>query len=131
VNPLCMCGKTALVVPTYMDDCHIIARTREGIQHIQAELQKRFKLHDMGPTNWFLGIDIQHNCSTCQITLSQRQYSIDMLKDFGLEDCAPVKTPMVPGLRLERPTTPLSPEEIEFHEGQALSACNWQAHLAG
>ena len=49
-----------------------------------------------GPTTWFLGIDIQHNRSMRQITLSQRQYIIDMLKDFGMEDCAPVKTPMVP-----------------------------------
>jgi len=37
-----------------------------------------------------------------------------MLKDFGMEGCEPAKTPMVPGLHLERPTTPLSPEEIEF-----------------
>ena len=57
-----------------------------------------------------------HNHSTCQITLSQHQYIIDMLKDFGIEDCAPVKTPMVPGLHLERPATSLSPEEIVFME---------------
>ena len=37
-----------------------------------------------------------------------------------MEDCAPVKTPMVPGLRLEKPATPLS---------IVLSACDWQAHL--
>ena len=40
-----------VVVPTYVDDCHIIARTRVGIQHIKAELQKHFKLRDLGPTN--------------------------------------------------------------------------------
>jgi len=102
-----------VVVPTYVDDCHIIARTRKGIQHIKAELQKHFILHDLRPTNWFLGIDIKHTHSTHQITLSQHQYSIDMLKDFGLEDCASVETPIVPGLHLER-LSPLSPEEIEF-----------------
>jgi len=32
-----------VVVPTYVDDCHIIGRTRE----IKAELQKCFKLHDL------------------------------------------------------------------------------------
>jgi len=62
-----------VVVPTYVDDCYIIARTREGIQHIKAELQKRFKLRDLGPTNWFLGIDIQRKRSTRQITSSQCQ----------------------------------------------------------
>ena len=72
-----------VVVPTYVDDCHIIGKTKEGIQHIKAELQRHFKLHDLGPTSWFLGVNIK-------------------LRDFGMEDCTPVKTPMVPGLRLEK-----------------------------
>jgi hypothetical protein len=59
-----------VVVLTYVDDCHVVGKTREGVQHIKAELQMCFKLRNLGPTNWFLGIDIQHNCSTCQITLS-------------------------------------------------------------
>jgi len=33
-----------------------------------------------------------------------------MLRDFGMEDCTPVKTPIVPGLCLEKPGS----EEIEF-----------------
>jgi hypothetical protein len=56
-----------VVVLTYVNDCHIIGKTREGVQHNKAELQKRFKLRDLG-TNWILGIDIQHNHSTHQIT---------------------------------------------------------------
>jgi hypothetical protein len=35
-----------VVVQTYVDDCHIIGKTKEGIQHIKAELRKRFKLRD-------------------------------------------------------------------------------------
>ena len=59
-----------MVVPTYVDDCHIIGKTREGVQHTKAELQRRFKVPDLGPTSWFLGIDIQRSRSTNQITLS-------------------------------------------------------------
>ena len=91
-----------VVVPTYVDDCHIIGKMKEGVWHIKADLQKCFKLCDLGPTSWSHGIDIQHSCSTCQITLSQCQYIIDMLKDFGMEDYAPVRTPMVLGLCLEK-----------------------------
>jgi len=67
-----------VVVPTYVDDCHIIGKTKEGIQHIKAELQRHFKLHDLGPTSWFLGIDIKRNRSTYTITLSQCQYIVSM-----------------------------------------------------
>jgi hypothetical protein len=121
-----------VVVPTYVDDCHTIGKTKQGVQHIKAELQMRFKLRDLGPTSWFLGIDIQHSRSTGQITLAQRQYIIDMLKDFGMEDCAPVKTPMVPGLRFEKPTTPLSTEEAGFMKDKpylrAIGKLTWLAN---
>ena len=55
-----------------------------------------------------------------------------MLKDFGMEDCTPVKTPMVPGLRLEKPGSPLSAEEIEFMKDKpylhAIGKLTWIAN---
>jgi len=109
-----------VVVPTYVDDCHIIGKIKESIQHIKAELQRHFELCDLGPTSWFLGVGIKHNCSTHTITLSQCQYVIDMLRDFGMEDCTPMKTPMVPGLCLEKPGIPLS-AGVEFLHAMANS----------
>jgi hypothetical protein len=115
-----------------MDDCHIIGKTKEGIQHIKAELRKRFKLRDLGPTSWFLGIDIKRNRSTHTITLSQRQYIVDMPRDFGMEDCTPVKPPMVPGLCPEKPASPLSAEEVEFMKDKpylrAIGKLTWLAN---
>ena len=55
----------------YVDGCHAIARTKEGILHVYTEIQKCFKLRDLGPTSWFLGIDIQRNCSVGLITPPQ------------------------------------------------------------
>jgi hypothetical protein len=62
-----------VVVPTYVDNSHIIGKTREGVQHIKAELQKHFKLCDLGPINWFLGIDI--HITTLQAILSSPNHS--------------------------------------------------------
>jgi hypothetical protein len=121
-----------VVVPTYVDDCHIISKTKEGIQHLKAELRKRFKPRDLGLSSWFLGVDIKRDRSTHTITLSQRQYIVDILRDFGMEDCAPVKTPMVPGLRLEKPASPFSAEEVEFMKDKpyllAIGKLTWLAN---
>jgi transposase InsO family protein len=121
-----------VIVPTYVDDCHIIGKSKDSIQHTKAQLQKHFKLRDLGPTNWFLGMDIKRDRSKHTLTLSQRQYIVDMLKDFGMEDCAPVKTPMVPGLRLEKPTSPLSAEETDFMKDKpylrAIGKLTWLAN---
>jgi len=55
-----------------------------------------------------------------------------MLRDFGMEDCTPVKTPMVTGLRLETPGNPLSAEEIEFMKDKpylcAIGKLTWLAN---
>jgi len=58
-----------VVVPTYVDDCHIISKTKESIQHIKTELQRHFKLCDLGPTSWFLIVDIKRNRSTRNYTV--------------------------------------------------------------
>lgn len=55
----------------YVDACHGIGWTKEGILHVYTEIQKRLKLRDLGPTSWFLGIDIQRNCSVGLITHPQ------------------------------------------------------------
>jgi hypothetical protein len=43
-----------VILSTYVDDCHIIGKAREGVQHIKAELRKRFTLRYLGPTAVFL-----------------------------------------------------------------------------
>ena len=47
------------------------------------------------------------------ISLSQHQYIVDMLNNYGFADCNPISTPMDPGLVLQR-TQSLSDEDKEF-----------------
>ena len=65
----------------------------------------------MGPTNWLLGVHIQRDRSKRSITLSQRQYIIDMLEDYGFPGCTPVQTPMEPGLHLTKDMSPKNEQE--------------------
>ena len=49
-----------------------------------------------------------------------------------MEDCSPVKTPMVPGLQLEKSTSWLSTEEIKFMKDKpylhAIGKLTWLAN---
>ena len=60
-----------MIVPVYVDDCHIAGKTCTSVDCIKQQLQSKFKLHDLGPTNWFLGINIQHNHTNHLLSLSQ------------------------------------------------------------
>jgi Reverse transcriptase (RNA-dependent DNA polymerase) len=107
-------GDDRVIVPSYVDDLHIASKSKESIQWVKDELAKRFKLRDLGPSKWFLGIHITRDRANKTLSLSQRQYCLDMLAEFEMSDCKPVSTPMVPSKRLSQEMCPKTPEDIEF-----------------
>ena len=106
-----------IVVPSYVDDLHIAAHALENVAHIKKELSSHFKLRDLGPTRFFLGIHITRDRSNRTLSLSQRQYCEDMLKEFNMSDCRPVGTPMAAGLRLTVDMAPQTPDDIAQMKG--------------
>ena len=74
--------------------------SKEHISELKADLAKDFKLQDLGPTSFLLGVAMDRDRSECTLSLSQCQYILDLLQRFNFSDCSPVATPMDPGLRL-------------------------------
>jgi len=107
-------GDDRVIVPSYVDDLHIAYKSKESIQHVKDELGKRFKLCDLGPSKWFLRIHITHDRSKHTLSLSQRQYCLDMLAEFDMAECKPVSTPMVPGKHLSKEMCPQTAEDKEY-----------------
>jgi hypothetical protein len=103
-----------VVVPSYVDDLHILSKSKDNIDHVKKELANYFQLRDLGPTKWFLGIHITRDRPNRTLSLSQHQYCEDMLKEFNFWECTPVATPMVPGLKLTTDMAPQTPEETEY-----------------
>jgi len=105
-------GDDRVIVPSYVDDLHIASKSKEAIQRVKDDLAKRFKLRDLGPSKWFLGIHITRDRAKRTLSLSQRQYCVDMLTEFGMLDARPVPTPMVK--RLTEEDCPKTPKDEEF-----------------
>ena len=66
---------------------------------MKRELKNQFKMKDLGPVKHYLGIEVQRTKN--EIRLTQTEYATEILKRFGMEDCAPKPTPMDPGIRLD------------------------------
>ncbi len=98
---------------------------------MKEELGQHFKLRDLGPTKWFLGIHIIRDRSKRTLSLSQHQYCVDMLEEFGMADCRPVLTPMAPGTHLNASMFPQTPADIEEMKEKpymrAVDKLNWLA----
>jgi hypothetical protein len=105
---------THIILPVFVDDITIASKDPSTLQIIVKELSSHYKLRDLGPTSFLLGIKIDRDFSKHQIFLSQQQYILDMLDKYGLTNCNPLSTPMDPGLKLSTSMAPQNEEEIEF-----------------
>nr|GEX36496.1 hypothetical protein [Tanacetum cinerariifolium] len=63
------------------------------IDNIICQIGSAFALKDLGPLNYFLGIEIVPHVSG--ILLSQKKYILELLQSDGLSNCNPVSSPMV------------------------------------
>ncbi|KAK2970690.1 hypothetical protein RJ640_023895 [Escallonia rubra] len=70
----------------------------EEREALQGHLSREFKMKDLGPLKYFLGIEV--SSSNKGIFLSQRKYALDLLRETGMLACQPVDTPVEEGLKL-------------------------------
>ncbi|KAL5566537.1 hypothetical protein UlMin_029701 [Ulmus minor] len=79
----------------------IIARNNEPtIQSLKSSLDAKFKLKDLGPLCFFLGLEIAR--TERGISVSQRPYVLQILADTGYLSCKPTTTPMEVNLKLSQ-----------------------------
>ena len=78
-----------LVIPVFVDDITIAGKSKEAIQRVKDDLKVHFKLRDLGPTSWLLGVQIERDRSKCSLSISQCQYSLDILERYGFSKLRP------------------------------------------
>ncbi|GJZ34669.1 putative reverse transcriptase domain-containing protein [Tanacetum coccineum] len=86
-------GDTLLYILVYVDDIIVTCNNKGTIDNIICQLGSAFALKDLGPLNYFLGIEIVPHVS--DILLSQKKYILELLQSAGLSNCNPVSSPMV------------------------------------
>ncbi|KAH0813975.1 hypothetical protein GEV33_008816 [Tenebrio molitor] len=79
--------------PSRVKCCLKPGKNPDSLNIIKEKLKQEFNMTDLGKLRLFLGIKI--DCSENGMFLSQQVYIRQMLKKFGMEECKPVKTPMV------------------------------------
>jgi len=102
-----------IFVPVFVDDITLASKSAEAQDAFVAELATHFKLRDLGPTSFLLGIEITRDRPKRRLYLSQHQYIVNKLAEFEMTDCKPVGTPMTPGLQLSKEDSPKTQEEVE------------------
>ena len=76
----------------------ITGNNEKAIDDLKVFLNSCFKIKDLGPLKYFLGIEVAR--SQAGITICQRKYTLDILEEAGLLGVKPTKVPMEPDLVL-------------------------------
>ena len=91
-------GDSIIIILLYVDDMVVTGNDEKAINDLKAFLNSCFKIKDLGPLKYFLGIEVAR--SKTGIIVCQRKYTLDILEEAGLLGAKPAKVPMEPDLAL-------------------------------
>ena len=64
-------GKDAIVLAVHVDDCMVAGSSKMLVSKLKVDMNEKYKLTDLGPANWLLGIKIGHDLANRTMSLSQ------------------------------------------------------------
>ena len=105
-------GQDILVLMSHIDDCMVTGSSCELIKLFKDKVGSRYKITDLGPVSWLLGMKVIRDRITQTISLSQESYMDVIITKYNFADLKPISIPMDPNIQLSRTQTPKSVTEI-------------------
>ena len=93
-----VCGDSFTAILLYVDDMIVTGNNQKAIDDVKRFIGSCFKVKDLGPLKYFLGVEVAR--SQKGISINQRKYTLDILKEAGLLGAKPSKFPMEQNLKL-------------------------------
>jgi len=119
------------IVATYMDDLLILSYTKKAISKLKAQLNKEFKLKHLGAISFYLGMEISRNRDNRIMTITQKGYIAQMLKQLRMEDYHTVKSTIDKNMKLEQPPPEyVANEKLKNDFVSIIGALNWVAGIS-
>ena len=90
-------GKLSILI-AYVDDIVLRGNNEAKLKNLKATLANEFEIKDLGKLKYFLGIEVARTREG--VSISQRKYVIDLLRETEMLGCKPAATPMEPNTKL-------------------------------
>jgi hypothetical protein len=103
-----------VICPVFVNNITFASKSKAKIAELKAAIAEHFKLRDLGPMMFQLGVEITRKRSQRTLHLSQRRYTQDLLERYGFVDSSPVSMPMDPSVSLTSAHALLTPEDEAF-----------------
>ena len=89
-----------LILASHVDDCTVTGSSRELVKAFKDEIRSRFKITDLGPISWLLGMKVIRDRDARTIAISQQLYIEAILTKYNFTDQKPLSIPMDPNVQL-------------------------------
>src|SRR5580765_1363923 len=96
----------------HVDDCLTIGSSQELVNDFKRKINTKYKMTDLGPCKWLLGIKIDRDWEAGTIVLSQHAYIEAILARFNFGDLKPSSVPINPAIPLTKTQSPTKLEDI-------------------
>lgn len=94
-----------MVLIVYVDDIFVTGDNPHHINQLKDHLHKNFETYDLGPIQRYLGVQFDQGSSS--LHMHQTQYTLNIIHQSNMEQCAPSHTPLPEGMTLSIDTTTL------------------------
>jgi hypothetical protein len=103
-----------VICPVFVDNITFASKSKAKIAELKTAIAKHFKLRNLGPTTFQLGVEIIRNFKVRTLHLFQHRYCLNLLELYGFTNCSPVSMPLDPSVCLSTAQAPQTPEETVF-----------------
>ena len=98
-------GHDILLLTNHVDDCTVTGSSRKLMELFKDEIRARYRITDLGPISWVLGMKVIHDLIARTILLSQELYMDAIITKYNFSDLKPLSIPMDPNIQLTRSPT--------------------------
>ena len=102
-------------VLVHVDDI-LVAGSTDGVHMAKTLLAKVFKLKDLGPSSFYLRMDIHRDRETRRLILTQKGYVSELVSKYVTAGAKPKSTPLPPGVKLTQAGEPMDQSVYQYKQ---------------
>ena len=105
-------GQDLVALAVHVNNCIVTGSSTPQVNKFKVEMNKKYRLTDLGPANWLLGIKISCDLANRTISLSQLTYVEAIITRFNFNDLKPSSIPIDPSVPLLKSQSPSKLEDV-------------------